>query len=498
MRYSASVPLRRLARSTGLILSLLVAWMSTNPVLAISAYARKYQTSCQTCHIAYPKLNAFGETFRLLGYRMPGETEEQVKQPDVPLGAPAYKRVWPNAVWPGGIPAHVPITISSEFLVQNSSLLEEEDGETERESVHNDFLFPSEVELILGGTAGEHVSFFGEIEFEREIEDGVVEQEVEVGHLDMRFIRPFANSVAFNTKIGSFQPEIVNTFDHARRLTIANYDSMFGVNTISPGGAESVGGEGHHGGIGVSLPAVARGVEFYGILGHRFFWTAGGVNGIEPGNESLDGNSSKDGYVRFAYKWGGLALDGSNAGDYVASEKNWRETSFRLGAFAYAGNGEDILPELSHEGMTVFAEDRDFTRVGGDFNAFYRDLNVFGAYVRGKDDLRVFDSVAVDPNDPLSELEPGALDSDASGEFTYKAWFLETDAVLHYPWLHGCLRYETVDLPNDEDGESEDWERGTASLTGLIRANVKATLEYTWDLNESKTYWAWLRLGIVL
>ena len=41
---------------------------------AVPAFARKYQTSCQTCHIVFPKLNAFGEAFRLRGYRMPGET----------------------------------------------------------------------------------------------------------------------------------------------------------------------------------------------------------------------------------------------------------------------------------------------------------------------------------------------------------------------------------------------------------------------------------------
>ncbi len=38
---------------------------------AIPAFARKYETSCQTCHTVFPKLNAFGTAFRLNGYRMP-------------------------------------------------------------------------------------------------------------------------------------------------------------------------------------------------------------------------------------------------------------------------------------------------------------------------------------------------------------------------------------------------------------------------------------------
>ena len=128
---------------------------------AVPAFARKYQTSCQTCHVAYPKLNTFGQAFRLLGYRMPGETEDQVKQPDVPLGSSAYKRVWPKAVWPGTIPAHLPLSLITEFLVENSSALEDD----EVEKVEGDFLFPAEVVLVAAGTAGDNISSFGETAF---------------------------------------------------------------------------------------------------------------------------------------------------------------------------------------------------------------------------------------------------------------------------------------------------------------------------------------------
>ena len=55
----------------------------TRSANAFPIFARKYQTSCVTCHTVYPKLNAFGEAFRLNGYRMPKETEEQIKQKPV-------------------------------------------------------------------------------------------------------------------------------------------------------------------------------------------------------------------------------------------------------------------------------------------------------------------------------------------------------------------------------------------------------------------------------
>jgi hypothetical protein len=34
---------------------------------ALPAFARKFQTSCSTCHVSAPKLTAFGESYRLNG-----------------------------------------------------------------------------------------------------------------------------------------------------------------------------------------------------------------------------------------------------------------------------------------------------------------------------------------------------------------------------------------------------------------------------------------------
>ena len=45
-----------------------------SPARAVPVFSRKYQTSCQTCHTIFPKLNPFGQAFRFNGYRMPGKT----------------------------------------------------------------------------------------------------------------------------------------------------------------------------------------------------------------------------------------------------------------------------------------------------------------------------------------------------------------------------------------------------------------------------------------
>ncbi|MBI4323421.1 MAG: hypothetical protein HY596_04005, partial [Candidatus Omnitrophica bacterium] len=119
---------------------------------AIPVFARKYRTSCTTCHVGFNKLNPFGEAFRQNGYVIPGRKDAAlVKEEPVSLGAEAWKRVWPEAVWPGAIPSNVPVA----FLVhQRVNVKENNEPST-------NFEFPHEFELIVGGTLGENISFFG-------------------------------------------------------------------------------------------------------------------------------------------------------------------------------------------------------------------------------------------------------------------------------------------------------------------------------------------------
>src|SRR2546428_2001816 len=131
-------PMTPMTRAVRRLLFILVAGIvvasGTRPAGAVPVFARKYQTSCQTCHTIFPKLNPFGEAFRLNGYVLPAETEEQIKEPPVSLGSEAYKKVWPDMVWPGQVPGNVPVAINVKMADLYSSSI---DGE--RQIVHNDF-----------------------------------------------------------------------------------------------------------------------------------------------------------------------------------------------------------------------------------------------------------------------------------------------------------------------------------------------------------------------
>ena len=428
---------------------------------AIPAFARKYQTSCQTCHIAFPKLNSFGQAFRLRGYRMPAETEDMIKEKPIPLGASAYKRLWPDAVWPSDTPGTVPLSLNTVFADMTSRTLGEGG---DRETIKNDFRFPDEVTLLTGGTLGETLSFFGEVVFAPEVIAGQREVAIELEHSQLNFNGPFGSGPAFNLKVGRFMAEIGQSFGHGSVLTTEGPANMFIFNPIGFGGGAEVGEGG-----GIALPSSVDGLEAYGILHHRFLYSGGLASGIGPGADSMDGNNAKDYFGRVAYKIGGLALDGDG---YTPSEKNWREKSLQVGLFAYRGDGTEIFFPAGEDNRLL--EDRTFTRVGFDANLFLQDLNVITGYTRGRDTLAAYATV----ND--------ALKLQQQGDFTYHTWFTEGDYVL-MPWLHGAVRYEWL-RPARED--TPDFKRIVPNLTALIRANVKAYFEYQRDLGASDNYLA--------
>src|SRR5512142_1802268 len=233
--------------------ALLVILALPGRALAVPAFARKYQTSCQTCHIVFPKLNAFGEAFRLRGYRMPAETEELVKQKPVSLGAPAYKRLWPKAVWPGQLPGNVPLAINVKFADVNTSTLNDDGTVT---SIKNDFQFPQEANIFAAGTLGDAISFFSEMTF-GENPDGSVAVELEHARLD--FDSPFGPEDLFHFRIGKMAPNVADGFQEMWISTDAAIDSLFAFNPVGVNGGTGLAGDTSP--TPISLPASVRGVE---------------------------------------------------------------------------------------------------------------------------------------------------------------------------------------------------------------------------------------------
>jgi hypothetical protein len=401
---------------------------STTHVRAMPAFARKYHTSCQTCHLAYPNLTPFGEAFRLNGYRFPeGSDPSMSKDEPVALGAEGYKKMWPKAVWPGEIPGLPPMSmvIENEVVYDNEAKMTSFDG------------LPSEVALLTGGTFGEHTSFYGELEFARE--DEAVETELQ--RINIQF-RP-RSSPLLQIKVGSFEPGLLLVSNH-RRLT-------------------------DHGHLLLSMPAgdnewtaepYQQGIEFFGVASHRLLYNAGYVEG--SGNAS---NNSKDYYARLAYKFGGLRLDGTtpegSEASLASNPKPWSEKSVRVSGFYYRGKplleettstlqtdpGCTTLPCDVVVVETTLSQNDPFKIYGGDVAWNYENLIVNAGFAERTDRHPFLDS-------------PTDTDVDIKNRFAQVAY-------VAYPWLIPAARWESAEIEGDKT------ERLSLTVDVLIRANVK-------------------------
>jgi hypothetical protein len=167
---------------------------------AIPTFARKYQTSCSTCHYAFPKLNKFGRAYSNNGLRYPGDDKDYAKEEAVSLGSDAQKKVFPNAIWPADIPGQTPVSFR---WISRMHYQPDEKG--------NEFTFenPHEFEVFTAGTIGDDMSFFFELEWEHVGEFGYG------GWLDYKFSDPF------HLRLGNidFMP-----FHDGQRLTREHYN----------------------------------------------------------------------------------------------------------------------------------------------------------------------------------------------------------------------------------------------------------------------------------
>lgn len=373
--------------------------VSVSRSYAIPAFARRYKTSCSSCHVIIPKLNHFGKAFKANGYRIPPKDEAFVKVPDVKLGDEEWKEVWPKGIWPGAIPGipQIALRIDGDVVLNPSA------------EISSDFDFPREVEILAGGHAGDGFSYFLELAFEND-QTALERAFAQFDHI--------AGTTLLNIKVGRYELAAVPFSRFSRRLSASDFlTSDF---SAVPGGFR--------------FRDRQQGIELWGA---RSGSTTGGFEygiGIVNGSGSnRDNNASKDVYYRLSYKFGGFGVAGSRS-QKVAKElkqvNNWRDDSFKIGTFGYFGKG-------------VFSEEENrFNRIGFDFDFWYRDLNVFGAFVHGRE-FR-----------------------DKVQEFVFDTYFVEAEYVL-LPWIIGLIRFENVAQPG------LDLRRIVPALIIAYRANVR-------------------------
>ena len=355
---------------------------------AIPAFARKYQTSCSTCHIVFPVLNSFGKAFKASGYRIPMGEEAFTKDKPVSLGAPAWKQVWPESLWPSDIPGSsvASFWLSSQFRGNPSA------------TITNEFDGLNELYLLGAGTLGESFSFFGELEI---IDGGTVPTGFGAA-LPRAFFQYNHPSHKVNLTVGLFEPRAVLTPTRLRMMRVSDYlANRYGMPatgnsfSLSPNqrGLEIWGnqeGPGHKGGL----------EWFFGVVNGRDAGTPSGAGAYgsavqqfnsrlqsalaAAGRTNFENNSSKDFYFGANYKIGGMGvLGGGLTETELKQADNYVDNSVTVGAFYYRGKAPSLATEGGRE--TLARNGNTFQRAGAKLDLNVGKGNILGGLQLNRD-----------------------------------------------------------------------------------------------------------------
>ena len=157
----------------------------------LPAFARKLNMSCNTCHSAYPLLNAFGRAYKTNGYRLMA----------------AHEQAGTGEIQPEGrliLEEHFPWSA----LIKMQPYDKKRDEDTKVRAIH-------EMEFLAAGTASREVTYFFEIEAEDE-EDF----ELRLGHVIVQFQPRAEYGVHLATNTGIFHADPYNALS-AHRITRA-------------------------------------------------------------------------------------------------------------------------------------------------------------------------------------------------------------------------------------------------------------------------------------
>jgi len=429
-------------------------------VIAVPTFARRYSTSCATCHQAYPRLNAVGESFRLMGYRFVDDENYRKQQP-VELGDEAYKRLWPKALWPSEIPRNSPLSFVGRFMV-------EADLDGTRPSTFT-FLLPEELELVWVGNLGEKLSFYGDAIFLQKDFGGADPDSWLTLKAWLQFQSLFGGDNKFNLRFGTVGTQTMALFTARDANFYGTHFYLYTSWFMPPVNLEQAGLASFKGNSFSISPQM--GVELNGV-GRRWFYAVGVVNGNNevpfgvppPSDVSFVGQgigtNGKDFYTQLAYKIGGTPWDRSDekAGETLTTGAQfWRDDSLIFSLYGYSGTA--TIEAVDLEGAETVEED-DFWRLGLGVQKRIKDFSFAAAYVAGNND------------NPYGSLSDASVDS--------TTYHLEVLAFA-YPWLMPYGRFEglKLDLPEGVPGlnPNMDIERILIGAKFMIRPNVFCVVE---------------------
>jgi len=303
--------------------------------LAIPAFARKHAFNCNMCHVAYPKLNDFGQRFRDNGYQIPGQQglEKTVFQSAFPVGvrtSAGYNLYGAGGQTAGG------------FHVFGLDLFS---GGVVKKNVSYFFVYTPRIDDpaadFNGPGAGDNPSQLASVESAAVVFSNIVRDKL-------------------NLRVGRFEPDFHLLSSRRSYYLLQPYEIYDFAGTRSS----------------FDFAANQIGLEATGRFKPGLRYALGYINGT---GGTPDNNKLNDLYLTLSKVFG--KGEGQSAGQ-------------RIGAFGYLGwqptstLGSIVSPigDLNGEG------NKTFYRVGGDISLNWRTFNLEGVAFYGSDD-RAFNEI---------------------------------------------------------------------------------------------------------
>jgi len=403
------------------------------PAHAIPSFARKYGTSCTTCHTVYPKLTPFGEAFRRNSFRFPGVDGDYVKQEKIPLVPKS-----PGDDDQYGINAIPPLSFGFNGQAVAHPDKNSSGGRADNGAVFLTKDIVAEGHLWAGGTYSELVSYFGEVTF------------ASGGTITVEHAQVFANDIvgpkhAVNVRVGRGFSTLTSFGPH----------SSYVADQIMP----SSGVTALHGSTGGTWNVFDHfnGFEVNGVVAGRFDYSAG----LNAGS-SVDTRPSENFYGHAGYKIGGMRLDGEGATTTKDSMRPWEEQAITIDAFAYRSvNSANFADPNSTPAVPLppVTQLDSATVVGANLRAQWDSLELNGGFYR-----ETHRHAAVDGS--------GATLIAQYGELSY----------VVQPWFVPAVRVEYSSLAHDVGPKVNNF-RFLPGIASAVRPNIKLVL--TADLESA-------------
>lgn len=415
---------------------------------AIPTFARKYSTSCQTCHTAYPALNPFGEAFRRNGYRFPSQNEsvdsDAAKEAVVELGQEEYQALFPQSVWPAKITASVPLS-----LMFTGNLGYRLPGSALRDAYGSSFTWNG----ILNG-----VRIYGAGAFSDRLTYFSILSASSAGTVSLDGGTLLWNDLigprhALNVWFGRLvNPQLTSYGRHASYVNDTSLPAISVAGLYNPSNTFQLG------------LSPADGVEVNGVVAHRLSYSVGWLASMSQTGLGLP--NAEDFYAHVGGKWGGMSLDGEGRSgmDQVNAQKPWAETSVTVDAYAYHG----VTLADNGTGQSMVAQRSAVDSLGVAARLHIVSL-VADAGWQYQHHARPYPGTAAGAG-PSGAVIPGVPDhTTGSAHVVYG----EVDYVV-FPWFVPGLRTEYTFL--DSGWGKASLLRVRPGAVFLVRPNVKVTL----------------------